>query len=199
MSRRFILITMLASALAANAQSLEPTPADALGPFYPDVLPADQDADLARIAGRERAAMGQALELRGRVLDTAGRPMPGIRLELWQADGGGHYLHSGEPMPERRDPNFQGFGVAISDTLGGYRFRTVEPGVYGGRPAHLHLRLLEGGREVLVTQVYFPGRSAEAGLPGQSTERRAYRQVLRYVESAGPMKGANFDFVLPPR
>lgn len=181
----------------AFAQGLAPTPPDALGPFFPDVLPSDQDNDLAHIAGLGGRAEGTEIELRGRVLDRGGSPLEGVRIELWQTDTRGRYIHSGDPRGAQRDPRFQGFGIAETDAAGNYRFRTVVPGGYGSRPPHLHVRLLRDARELLVTQVYFPGRSAESWLGAREAEAREANQTLRFVEDgAAEVPVGRFDFVL---
>lgn len=180
----------------AIAQDLVPTPGDAVGPFYPDLLPSDQDHDLVRIAGRSGRAEGREFELRGRVVDVRGHPQSGVRIELWQTDARGRYIHSGDPSPSGRDPLFQGFGVAVSDAAGRYRFRTVEPGGYSSRPPHLHVRLLRGDRELLVTQLYLPGRSGEGWLSARGAAMRERLQTLREVRSDAGVDVAEFDFVL---
>ena len=91
--RRLLLATpllLLPAALAA--QQRRPTPRMTLGPFYPDVLPADRDADLTAIDGQPGRAAGTLLYVTGRVTDMRGKPLPKARLELWQANDKGRYL-----------------------------------------------------------------------------------------------------------
>ena len=61
----------------AAATPRRPTPAQTEGPFYPVSLPADTDFDLLR-QGDGRYARGQPCWLEGQVLDTAGKPLPGL-------------------------------------------------------------------------------------------------------------------------
>jgi protocatechuate 3,4-dioxygenase, beta subunit len=144
--------------LRALAQAgLIVTPAMTEGPFYPDRLPADRDADLVRVAGRTGAAQGRLLYVSGRVLDAGGRPLPGARLELWQADAHGHYIHSADASASL-DANFQGYAALATDAEGRYRIRTVLPGPYSGRTRHLHFNF--GGRSKLTTQMFFEGERA---------------------------------------
>lgn len=143
--------------LLAQERAPRATPAVALGPFYPDRLPADQDADLTAVTGRQGRAAGQILYLSGRVLDMRGRPIPGARLELWQANAHGRYIHSADSDASGPlDPNFQGYASLRTDDQGRYRIKTVKPAPYSGRTAHLHFNV-EGGRAKLTTQMFFEG------------------------------------------
>jgi len=163
--RRIVRVALAAGAgallgpvqLLAQERALRATPPVALGPFYPDRLPADEDADLTAVAGRQGRAAGQILYLSGRVLDTRGRPIPGARLELWQANAHGRYIHSADGEASGPlDPNFQGYASLRTDAQGRYRIKTVKPAPYSGRTAHLHFNV-EGGRVKLTTQMFFEG------------------------------------------
>jgi protocatechuate 3,4-dioxygenase beta subunit len=146
-----------AALLLAQGRALRATPAVALGPFYPDRLPAEQDADLTAIAGRPGRAAGQILYLAGRVLDTRGKPLPGARLELWQANAHGRYIHSGDGESSGPlDPNFQGYASLRADSEGRYRIKTIKPAPYSGRTAHLHFNVDARGAK-LTTQMFFEG------------------------------------------
>lgn len=160
--RRRRRIVASAGALAALAplsllaQALRLTPATTEGPFYPDRLPADRDADLARVAGRSGTAQGRLLYVTGRVLDARGRPIPNAGIELWQANAHGRYIHSGDADSSGPlDPNFQGYAALASDAEGRYRIRTVLPGPYPGRTRHIHFNFV--GRGKLTTQMFFEG------------------------------------------
>jgi protocatechuate 3,4-dioxygenase, beta subunit len=158
--RRLLVSAGALSALAslqALAQGARLTPAMTEGPFYPDRLPADRDADLARVAGRPGTAEGRLLYVSGRVLDARGRPLPDARIELWQANAHGRYIHSADTDASGPlDPNFQGYAALATDAEGRYRIRTVLPGPYPGRTRHLHFNFA-GGRTKLTTQMFFEG------------------------------------------
>ena len=147
---------------AAAAQPLVATSDQMLGPFYPVVRPADEDADLTRIRGRSQPAKGNPINVLGRVLDVKGNPVRNARLEIWQANAVGRYAHPGDSAnPAPVDPNFQGFATIHTDRDGGFRFRTIKPGAYpigGGmmRTPHIHVDVT-GRNERLTTQMYFPG------------------------------------------
>jgi protocatechuate 3,4-dioxygenase beta subunit len=151
------LLGSRAAVLLAQERALRTTPAVALGPFYPDRLPADQDADLTVIGGRAGRAAGQILYLAGRVLDTRGKPLPGALLELWQANAHGRYIHSGDGESSGPlDPNFQGYASLRADAEGRYRIKTIKPAPYSGRTAHLHFNVDARGAK-LTTQMFFEG------------------------------------------
>jgi protocatechuate 3,4-dioxygenase beta subunit len=146
----------------ARAAALPVTPRQTEGPFYPPELPSDTDADLVRLTGADAQALGQVTHVTGRVLDRQGRPLPGALVELWQCDANGRYLHPGDSRGKPRDPSFQGYGRALADQGGGYRFRTIRPVAYPGRTPHIHVKVLQGDRELLTTQMYVAGEASNA-------------------------------------
>jgi len=135
------------------------TPNQVMGPFYPVEKPLDQDADLTAIAGRSGVAEGQVVHVVGRVLNNEGAPVAGARVEIWQANTHGRYSHPYDWNTAPLDPNFEGFGVAVTDSEGRYRFKTVKPGPYPvtedwSRPPHIHFDV-SGRVGRVVTQMYF--------------------------------------------
>ena len=134
--------------------ALAPTPGAGEGPFYPVRMPGDDDADLVRVENAVREAGGDILHLTGRVLDVDARPVPGARIEIWQCDANGVYLHPGDRRRALRDAGFQGFGHATADAAGRFTFRTIVPVPYPGRTPHIHVKVLRGGRHLLTTQLY---------------------------------------------
>ena len=95
------------------------------------------------------------LALKGRVLDTTGAPVTGARVEVWQVDHQGIYLHPGDPGLAKRDKAFQGYGEARTDAAGAFVFRTISPPAYAGRPRHIHAKITPPGGATLTTQLYF--------------------------------------------
>jgi protocatechuate 3,4-dioxygenase beta subunit len=137
------------------------TPTQVLGPYYPIVKPLDQDADLTVRVGKPGRAVGQVLHVMGRVINAGGQPVPGARIEIWQANVHGRYTHLSDTKTDLPlDPNFDGFAVLTTDAEGRYRFKTIKPGSYneGGstRPPHIHFEV-SGQFNRLVTQMYFAG------------------------------------------
>ncbi len=166
-SRRSLLgITGAAAALsvahASAAELLRRTPTQVTGPFYPVEKPLDSDADLTIIKGHKQRAAGQVVHVVGRVRNAAGEPVPGARIEIWQANTHGRYTHPGDSNPAPLDPNFEGFASLTTDEQGRYGFKTIKPGAYpasdGRRPPHIRFDVT-GRRNKLVTQMYFPGEA----------------------------------------
>jgi protocatechuate 3,4-dioxygenase beta subunit len=208
LTRRRALLPMLGVGLlgpsAPRAENaLRPTPADFEGPFYPTTLPSDADSDLVRIEGGAREAEGTRLHIVGRVLATDRRPVEGAAVEIWQTDARGNYIHPRGVLSGARDPHFQDYGRARAATDGAYRFRTIMPVAYEGRPPHVHFRIQAPGYRALTTQMYFGGQYRERGLIGQamtlfSVAERAALSVhptARADAETGALQ-AQFDIVL---
>jgi protocatechuate 3,4-dioxygenase beta subunit len=163
-------VAPLGSVLAAEDNKwvlTEVTPATVLGPFYPLLnKPTDPGTDLTRIKGGTARAQGQLLYLMGQVLDIKGRPIKGVKVEIWQTNAAGRYNHPSDPNPAPRDPNFEGYGVTLTDADGRYRFKTIKPAAYPvtqgwDRPPHIHFELT-GRADRHVTQMWFPDEPLNA-------------------------------------
>lgn len=152
--RAFAVALLILAMPAAPAMALELTPAQSEGPFYPRRKPADTDADLTRIAGGP-AAKGEVLVLAARVVDPDGKPIEAARVEIWQTDHQGIYLHPEDPRHRSRDASFQSYGEARSDAGGRVQFTTIRPPPYEGRPAHIHVKITAPKSSTLTTQLYF--------------------------------------------
>ena len=148
----------------AQQSRLRPTAEQALGPFYPITLPADQDADLTVINGKSGRALGQIVYVGGRVTNVRGEPIANATLEIWQANSVGRYSHVGDQSTIPLDPNFDGYAKIRTDADGNYRFKTVKPAEYPtgvdgwSRPPHIHFDISGRGSR-LITQMYFAGEA----------------------------------------
>lgn len=162
---------LLAGRSGAEA-SCASTPRQTSGPFYPLFEQTDKDVDLTRMVGHDASAAGAVIRVTGSVLDQNCRPVAGALVDLWQADHHGRYRHPADPNPAQPDPNFQGWGQAVTDADGRYAFRTIKPAAYpleflDGKPApeagfrtpHIHFRVSKRGYRELVTQMYFAGEA----------------------------------------
>ena len=130
-----------------------------MGPYYPVKRIEEQDADLTRLRGHAKQAIGQVIELSGRVLDRRGNPFGGAVIELWQANAAGRYAHANDPGTSPLDPDFQGFAALRVGPDGHYRITTIKPPPYPARtlrPSHIHFDV-RGRNARLVTQMFFPG------------------------------------------
>jgi protocatechuate 3,4-dioxygenase beta subunit len=147
------------------AEQLMRTPPLTEGPFYPDKLPLDTDNDLIVINGNITPAVGEITHLSGRVLDAGGSPVKDVTVEIWQCDANQVYLNSRDsgPKASQRDANFQGFGRFTTGSKGEYRFRTIKPVAYPGRPApHVHFKIKRADHELLTTQLMIRGYPGNA-------------------------------------
>ncbi len=167
--RRFVASSLAAAGMLllprkADAQAKRvATPAQTEGPFCPTKFPADIDNDLVQIRGADARAEGIVTHITGRILGRDGKPIANARVEIWQCDQRGNYIHpEGGSGKGARDRAFQGFGSAISNADGMYRFRTIRPVAYPGRTPHIHFSVA-AGRTKLVTQMYVAGEPLNAG------------------------------------
>ena len=150
------------SALAVSGTAravLNSTPGQSEGPFYPRSRDRfkDIDNDLVKVESRVREAGGEILHLSGVVRTISGELLVGARVELWQCDINGRYIHSRD-RNANNDPDFQGFGHSVTDAVGRYGFRTIRPVPYTGRTPHIHFKVLDpSGNILLTTQMYVEG------------------------------------------
>lgn len=153
LTRRPILATLLAAPFLGLSKAAARTPSATEGPYYPTEAMRFQDIDnnLVRITGAVRDAGGEVVILRGRVL-SGGAPVSGARVEIWQCDVNGIYLHTRD-RTVKYDDAFQGFGHFTTGEDGAYVFRTIKPTVYPGRTPHIHVKAFAQGRE-LTSQFY---------------------------------------------
>lgn len=160
--RAFAGSAMAAAALIATRGSAkEPvrgTAGSPIGPFYPVARMAEDDADLTWIKGHSQRAIGNVIEVTGRVLDRHGKPVSGARLELWQCNAAGRYAHSGDISTAPLDPNFQGYASINTSDKGEWRITTIKPAAYdspiGKRTPHIHFDI-SGKSHRLISQMYF--------------------------------------------
>ncbi|MCP4767084.1 MAG: protocatechuate 3,4-dioxygenase [Gammaproteobacteria bacterium] len=197
--RRKWLFGIAALPFGGLAAVVTRTPSSTEGPFYPDsrMRFGDVDNDLVRIAGEVEQAGGEIVELVGRVLDGDGNPVASARVEIWQCDVNGRYLHHGDRGGEARDGGFQGFGHDLTGADGAYSFRTIKPVPYTGRTPHIHVKVLVSGRERLTTQFYLPehpGNSRDWLYRHVPTEMR--ERVTMHFHDTSYLPQANLDIVI---
>jgi len=167
----------LLAAPAALAQQCRVTPRDALGPFYVKGAPAKAELCASATGG------AQKLTVSGRVFGMPEcAPLAGALVEVWQADARGDYT---QVTAGKKDDLGCLLRASLTTDAGGrYRFQTIVPGEYPGRPRHIHYRVSAKGHATLVTQLYF---ARERGIPQE------------LVVTAAPKDGglaASFDVTL---
>ena len=115
-------------------------------------------------------AKGEPMLVRGRVLDTAGQPIAGAKIDVWQANDEGFY----DVQQKGIQPDFNLRGVFRTGPDGRYWFQGVKPkyypipddgpvgkllgalGRHPYRPAHLHYMIDATGFQTLVTHIFDP-------------------------------------------
>ena len=144
--------------LTASAAELAKTVGTAEGPYYPtpSMRTKDIDNDLVKIEQHVREAGGEVVYLTGLVVDSSSSPLSDLRVEIWQCDALGRYIHTKDRNRSSRDEGFQGFGHTITDESGRYEFRTIKPVPYTGRTPHIHVKVFQDA-SVLTTQFYLKG------------------------------------------
>jgi protocatechuate 3,4-dioxygenase beta subunit len=176
------------------------TPRQTAGPFYPVQLPLDDDNDLTTVAGKPGIAKGQFSDLTGKIVDLNGRPLSGLRIEIWQCDANGRYRHPYEKGEMPIDDNFQGHGKTLTDTDGNYRFRTIKPVAYPGRTPHIHVAVFPEGERPFITQLYIKDNPENHGdflFNSIPTEKRHMVQAkFSPASDESGLMQASFDIVL---
>lgn len=185
----------------AFAELLTLTPAMTEGPYYPDKLPLDQDNDLIRVTDHTRPAIGTITNVSGRVLDRNGNPIKGALVELWQADDHGNYIHTQGTGPKPRDPDFQGYGKFETASEGGWKFRTIQPGLYPGRTRHYHFGITLKGEKRFTTQLFFQEDKEANERDGVLRGIRDEKQRTSVIREFKPVDGtkelaATWDIVM---
>ncbi|MDQ0678828.1 hydroxyquinol 1,2-dioxygenase [Arthrobacter pascens] len=163
---------MLSDVLGASMQTINvnnqayknATEATVFGPFFAEDAPEIPNG--GDIAG---GAPGQPCWLEGTVTDTEGEPVPGARIEVWEADEDGFY------DVQYGDNRVAGRAHLFSDDQGHYSFWGLAPTPYAiphdgpvgklleatgrspMRASHLHFMVTAPGKRALVTHIFVAG------------------------------------------
>ncbi len=142
------------------------------------------------------------LSLSGAVRDAdTGEPLPGARLDFWQADSDGIYDRTGLHLR----------GVVTADAAGQYAVHTVLPndysehdhdpigelframGKHNTRAAHIHLKASIDGRVLLTTQIFMPTSGV---LDTDYVEGAVSDDLIVALEQDGDGYRGTFDILL---
>ncbi|ART71203.1 hydroxyquinol 1,2-dioxygenase [Mycobacterium dioxanotrophicus] len=190
------------------------TEATVFGPFFVDDSPQiPAGGDIA--AG----ASGEPCYVEGTVTDTSGTPIPGARLEVWEADDKGFY------DVQYGDERTAGRAHLFTEQDGSFRFWGITPTPYpiphdgpvgamlaatGRSPmraAHLHFMVTAPGHRTLVTHIFVRGDSyverdsvfgVKESLITDFTPQPAGAATPDGRAVDGPWSRARFDIVLAP-
>jgi protocatechuate 3,4-dioxygenase beta subunit len=161
---------------------------------------------------------GERMLVSGRILDTEGRPLAGVKIDVWQANDEGFY----DVQQKGIQPDFNLRGVFRTGADGRYWFKGVKPkfypipddGTVGAllknlgrhpfRPAHLHYILEAPGYENLVTHIFDPADPyihSDAVFGVKESLMAEFRHVtdpaaIAAAGEVGPFHAVEHDFVL---
>ena len=206
-------VSMLVDAVNHRASG-GTTETTVLGPFFVHGAPEiENGGDMA--AGWQ----GEPTYVSGRVMSTAGEPLAGALLDLWQSNSEGSY------DVQLADTGGKQLRAKLrTDAEGRFRFRTILPtsypvptdgpvglvldrmGRHPMRPAHLHFMVSAPGHETVVTHLFVKGdRYLESDVvfgvkdslivDFKRSESQAEAQKLGLK---APFYSASYDFVLRP-
>ncbi len=183
MKRRHFIKLIAASSLTptftAAAQEHTLTAAQTEGPYYP-VEPITTSNTLLL----NDEYVGSELRLSGKVLTEDGTTVHNARVEIWQCDGRGTYLHPAAPNTRNFDLNFRGAGATYSDANGRYQFITIVPVPYTSRPPHIHTKVFVQNKALLTSQIYLRDSGGDD------------RLKIDLTASADSIYSARFDFII---
>ncbi len=149
------------------------TPEQTEGPYYKTNPP--ESSDLLR-----PGMGGTKLTITGYVLDAQCRPVPGARVDFWQADSEGQYDNQGYTLR----------GYQVTDAEGRYTVETVAPGLYPGRTRHIHVKITPPNGPTLTTQLYFPDE------PANARDNIFSPQLIMEVQKNADGETGTFNFVV---
>lgn len=187
-----------------------------LGPFYvPDAPRYPHGANIC-LDGK-----GEPMLVRGRVLDTQGKPIDGALLDIWQTNEDGFY----DVQQKGVQPDFNLRGVFTSGPGGEYWFHSVKPrfypipsdgpvgkilealGRHPNRAAHVHFIVTAPGFDPVITHIFEPScryLSEDAVFGVKETLIADFMRIddVGEIEKAGfeaPFWLVNWDFTLAPK
>ncbi|MEU5592675.1 dioxygenase [Streptomyces sp. NPDC020298] len=163
---------LLSDVLGASMQTIainneayaNATEATVLGPFFVEGSP-----EIPLGGDVSFGAAGQPCWVEGTVTDTDGKPVPGARIEVWEADEEGFY------DVQYDDDRTAARGHVVADDRGAYRFWAITPTPYpiphdgpvgallaavGRSPmraSHLHFDVRAEGKRALITHIFVRG------------------------------------------
>ncbi len=207
-------VSMLVDAINHRAQNTV-TDSTVLGPFHMVDSPPRALGDCISLDD-----IGDSCVLAGRVLSADGTPLPGAKLDIWQANGEGYY----DVQQPTMQPEGNLRGLFTADQQGRYWLQTVVPRHYAipddgpvgqlltatrrhpYRPAHIHVIGAAPGHRAVTTHLFVEGSPYLESDTVFGVKRSLIRPVStvkdtdrarRYGVKA-PFRLIEFDVVLAP-
>jgi protocatechuate 3,4-dioxygenase beta subunit len=203
--QEFILLsdTLGLSALVniMAGHSKDSTTPSLLGPFFRENAPELKLGDT--IAPHDK---GEAIELNGRVQDSAGKPIAGALIDVWQTGSDGLYDIQG-PQPDAMDLRARfrtdkdgrytirtalplGYGIPMDGPVGGM---LTKGGRHGMRPAHIHFLLSAPGFHELATALYIAG---DPNIDSDAVFGVSKALIVAPQKAGNGPRAITYDFVL---
>lgn len=188
-----------------------------LGPFHLPDAPEYPMGENICLDGK-----GEPMVVRGRVLNTDGEPLEGVKIDVWQANDEGFY----DVQQKGYQPDFNLRGVFRTGTDGRYWFKGVKPkfypvphdgpigalliklGRHPFRPAHLHYIISKDGYDELTTHIFDPDDpyidsdavfGVKESLIAEFTKIEDSEKIAQMGFDAPHYWDVEFDFVLAPK
>lgn len=207
--------SMLVETMEASRQAVDATSSTVLGPFHVVASPERALGDSISLVDG-----GEPCLITGRVTGPDGTPVPGARLDVWQADEKGFY---DVQVPDAQ-PLGNGRGLFTADDDGRYHFRSIVPAHYPiptdgpvgqlleatkrhpYRPAHVHFIVEAEGYVPVTTHVFVAGSpylDSDAVFAVKQGLVRDFASVddadtATRLGLPNPFRRAEFDVVLQP-
>ncbi|KAL3793749.1 hypothetical protein HJC23_013311 [Cyclotella cryptica] len=97
----------------------------------------------------------------GTLLNDLGAAVEGADVQFWQTDPNGVYDHPAAKGASSLFSSFQYFGTTKTLGDGSFSFLTHRPGIYTGRPTHIHYKVWVDGENILTSQFYFADENTQ--------------------------------------
>ncbi len=167
------------------------TPQAVEGPYYFDAKMRRDDIT--------EGHPGAPLRLRFIVMEAGScKPLAGARVDVWHARADGFYSgYRGQGDDHAIDTSGGTFmrGTQFAGPRGEVSFRTVYPGWYEGRTAHIHFKVFTDEKSVLTGQMYFPDALSQYLYANVGAyKRKAARTTFNYNDGLALMDGAHGGF-----
>ena len=181
------------------------TESTVLGPFHVVESP-----PLELGATIDKVGTGMPCVVTGRVVSVDGSPLPGAKLDVWQANDQGFY----DVQQPRVQPRGNGRGLFTADDTGEFWFRTVVPSYYpiptdgpvgelliatgrhAFRPAHIHFIVTAPGHRPLTTHMFVAGSEY---IESDTVFAVKKSLVFDFTEVTDAEAGAKWDVSVPFR
>jgi catechol 1,2-dioxygenase len=146
----------------------------------------------------------------GRVVSVDGAPLPGARVDVWQANDQGFY----DVQQPGVQPRGNGRGLFTADEDGRFWFRTIVPSYYpiptdgpvgelllasgrhAFRPAHIHFIVTAAGHRDLTTHIFVAGSDY---IESDTVFAVKKSLVVDFTEEDDPALARNWDVPVPFR